>query len=226
MGIQDETTAVTSAPQTPEALSASQEPRTPLPRRQTRNNPSEAPSGPHSPQDEAPAPDAPAADSETGRQKIADLLWWSVPSSTDEEAKARTEQLLDDHRAEVLTEVTTWLIKKAREFHASSRKREREQGDTCAVLASKIARGAVRPDNQRMLPNAGFFEHGRTYTSGTWEFRCEAISPSPGTGEPRALGWKYAPVYGVHHWHAVALDPDDWKHGGWTEATDAGEVSA
>lgn len=185
----------------------------------------ETPSGPHSPQDEAPTPDAPAADGKTGRQKIAALLWWSVPSSTDEEAKARTEQLLDEHRAEVLTEVTTWLIKKAREFHASSRKREREQGDTCAVLASKIARGAVRPDNQRMLPNAGFFEHGRTYTSGTWEFRCEAISPSPGTGEPRALGWKYAPVYGAHHWHAIALDPDDWKHGGWTEATDTAAVS-
>ena len=42
------------------------------------------------------------ADRKTAREKIAALLWWSVPSSTDEEAKARTEQLLDAHRAEVL----------------------------------------------------------------------------------------------------------------------------
>jgi hypothetical protein len=62
--------------------------------------------------------------------------------------------LLDAYRAGVLAEVTAWLVKKAREFHACSRKREREQGDTCAVLASKIARGAVRPDNLRMLPDA------------------------------------------------------------------------
>jgi hypothetical protein len=30
-------------------------------------------------------------------------------------------------------------------------------------------------------------------------------------------------VYGVHHWHAIALDPDDWKHGGWTDVTEAGQ---
>lgn len=68
-----------------------------------------------------------------------------------------------------------------------------------------------------------FFRPGRTYTSGTWEFRCVAVSPSPTSGEPRALGWKFGPVYDVHGWHAVALDPDDWKHGDWTEA---GEVSS
>lgn len=128
----------------------------------------------------------------------------------------------DGHvRTGALAEVTAWLVKKAREFHVSSRKREREQGDTCAVLASKIARGAVRPDNLRMLP-ANFFEPGRSYVSGTWQFRCEAITPSPGTGEVRALGWKRSPVHDVHLWHAAALDPDDWKHGGWTDVTEAG----
>ena len=44
------------------------------------------------------------ADRKTAREKIANLLWWSVPSSTDEEAKARTEQLLDEHAAEVRAE--------------------------------------------------------------------------------------------------------------------------
>jgi hypothetical protein len=38
------------------------------------------------------------------RQRIADLLWWSVPSGTDEEAKAGATELLDAHRAEVLAE--------------------------------------------------------------------------------------------------------------------------
>ncbi|MFD5386318.1 hypothetical protein ACFWMG_15480 [Streptomyces sp. NPDC127074] len=38
------------------------------------------------------------------REKIANLLWWSVPSADDTEAKALTEQMLDAHRAEVLAE--------------------------------------------------------------------------------------------------------------------------
>ena len=126
-------------------------------------------------------------------------------------------------RTKTLAEVTAWLVKKAREFHVSSRKQEREQGDTCAVLASKIARGAVRPDNLRMLPEPGFFEVDHAYVSGTCQFRCEAITPSPGTGEVRALGWKRSPMHGTHLWHAVALDPDDWEHGGWTDVTEAGD---
>ena len=141
----------------------------------------------------------------------------------DEASAAELDRRLDAHRTEVLAEVTAWLVKKAREFHVSSRKREREQGDMCAVLASKIARGAVRPDNLRMLSNPGFFEVDHAYVSGTWQFRCEAITPSPGTGEVRALGWKRSPVHDVHLWHAVALDPDDWKHGGWTDVTEAGD---
>jgi hypothetical protein len=124
---------------------------------------------------------------------------------------------IDAYRAEVLAEagllpkadVVAWLTKKAREE------------TPVWLLASKVERGAVRPDNLRMLP-ARFFETGCKYTSGTWEFRCEAISLSPTTGEARALGWQYAPVHGVHHWHATALDPDDWEHGGWAEVTEGG----
>ncbi|MFJ1667426.1 hypothetical protein ACIOK4_13760 [Streptomyces bottropensis] len=67
-----------------------------------------------------------------------------------------------------------------------------------------------------------FFQPGRSYVSGTWQFRCEAITPSPGTGEIRALGWKRAPVHDVHLWHAAALDPDDWAHGGWADITKDG----
>lgn len=72
------------------------------------------------------------------RQKIASLLWWSVPSGSDEEAKARTEQLLDAYRVEVLAEakaeVVAWLSKKARE----------DKTWDAGVLASKIQRGAIR----------------------------------------------------------------------------------
>lgn len=38
----------------------------------------------------------------SARERIASLLWWSVPSANDEEAKARTQTLLDDYRTEVL----------------------------------------------------------------------------------------------------------------------------
>lgn len=87
-----------------------------------------------------------------------------------------------------------------------------------AHILAEADRGAIRPDNLRMLP-ATFFEPGRSYASGTWRFRCEAVTPSPSTGETRALGWKYGPVHDVHGWHAAALDPDDWAHGGWTDTT-------
>ncbi|MFF7130044.1 hypothetical protein [Streptomyces sp. NPDC008240] len=140
-----------------------------------------------------------------------------------ERTDVRDRMLSDAHaagHAEALANVTKWLIKKAREFHVSSRKREREQGDTCAVLASKIARGAVRPNNLLMLPNAGFFEHGRTYEREGRTFQCIAIEAFPLSGELRAIGW-YATSSGG--WPSVeALDPDDWKHGDWTDVTEDG----
>jgi hypothetical protein len=129
----------------------------------------------------------------------------------------RMSERIDAYRAEVLAEadllpkadVVAWLTKKARE-------------DTPVwELASKVERGAIRPNNLRMLP-ADFFEPGHSYVSGTWRFRCDTITASPGTGERRALGWKFGPVYDGHYWHPAALDPDDWTHGGWTVATEAG----
>lgn len=122
-------------------------------------------------------------------------------------------------RTAALAEVTTWLIKKAREFHASSRKREREQGDTCAVLASKIARGAVRPDNLRMLPDAGFFEVDRTYRrehhGQPITFTVTAISTSPDGRLTVAHGWRT----GADGWEPT--DSDDLT--GWTDVTKAGD---
>lgn len=121
-------------------------------------------------------------------------------------------------RTETLAEVTAWLIKKAREFHVSSRKREREQGDLCAVLASKIARGAVRPDNLRMLPTAGFFEADRTYRHSAWVFRCDAVIANPNNGERTAIGWSW---FEVGHGQVVSYTDAHWADG-WTDVTEAG----
>lgn len=38
------------------------------------------------------------------RKKIADLLWMSVPSADDDQARRTTERYLDAYRAEVLRE--------------------------------------------------------------------------------------------------------------------------
>ena len=70
------------------------------------------------------------------REEIAYHLWMAVPSSDNDEAKARAEEMLDAHRAEVLAEakveVVAWLVKKAAE------------GTPIGDLASKVDRGAVR----------------------------------------------------------------------------------
>lgn len=177
---------------------------------------------------EAPEATANPAPKLTARQRIAALLWWSVPGSTDDEAKAHAGEMLDEYAAEVRAErdgeVTAWLVKKAREFHASSRKREREQGDTCAVLASKIARGAVRPNNTLMLPNPGFFEVDRTYEYAPLHilFRCDAIGVHPVTGEPSAVGWIR---YRGGGWSSGDYSPAEYADG-WTEVTEPKAVQS
>lgn len=122
----------------------------------------------------------------------------------------RLDEYLDAHRAEVLAEadllpkadVVTWLVKKAREE------------TPVEVLASKVARGAIRPDNLQMLP-ARFFEPGRTYTRQVHgdraAFRVEAIATHP-DGYPVAFGWyRREPKTS---WHAYSSDD---FHDGWTE---------
>ncbi|MGW2692387.1 hypothetical protein ACWC3Y_11055 [Streptomyces sp. NPDC001296] len=99
-----DTTDKTGATQGPDATDATEGPSdAPNPNASTESptTPRTAASGQHSPHGEASATEALTA-ATTARQKIANLLWWSVPSSTDEEAKARTEQLLDAYRTEVL----------------------------------------------------------------------------------------------------------------------------
>ena len=127
----------------------------------------------------------------------------------------RAEQLVDAHRVEVLAEaellpkadVVAWLVKKSREE------------TPVWLLASKVERGAIRPDNLRMLP-ADFFEPDRTYQRRRWQFQCLAVAPNPFNGETRAVGYLHRPGEPAT---AAALDPDDWAHGGWADVTEAGE---
>ncbi|WP_405769170.1 hypothetical protein OG539_32545 [Actinacidiphila glaucinigra] len=59
-------------------------------------------------------------------------------------------------RAEVVAardaEIVAWLVKKAREVRATPKSKQESPADTLARMASKIQRGAVRPNNLRMLP--------------------------------------------------------------------------
>lgn len=137
----------------------------------------------------------------------------------------RVDRLLDGHREEVLAEVTAWLIKKSREYPRRNQL-GRTQSDTAAALASKVARGAVRPDNLRMLP-PDFFQPGHTYTepdgSTDWRFRCDSVTDHPDDGERTALGWRHF----RGEWEPYAYGEDDWEihqHVGYTDVT--GEVTA
>lgn len=113
--------------------------------------------------------------------------------------------LIDAHRDEVLAEadllpkadVVAWLTKKARE-------------DTPVwQLASKADRGAIRPDNLRMLP-ATFFEPGHSYThrNGS-DFHCVAVTAHPQTGERLAMGW-HIDSWGLHY--PATFGINQWRH--------------
>ncbi|MFG2269084.1 hypothetical protein ACGFNY_04840 [Streptomyces chartreusis] len=101
--------------------------------------------------------------------------------------------------AERDAEMVAWLTKKAREGFPGA-----------DVLASKVARGAVRPDNLRMLP-PDFFEAGRTYTepdgSTDWAFRVDTITTHPEDGERTALGWRRF----RGEWTECAYGEDDFE---------------
>lgn len=130
----------------------------------------------------------------------------------------QAEQLVAAHRTEVLAEVTAWLVKKAREFHAVGTRKSGYQANVISAMASKIHRGAVRPNNLRMLP-PDFFQPGHTYQRRRWLFQCLAVAPNPFNGETRAVGYLYRPGEPAT---ATALDPDDWEQGGWAETAEGG----
>lgn len=62
--------------------------------------------------------------------------------------------LLDAYRAEVMAEFVAWLVKRARE-HRAQGPQYAKQADVIGMLADKVSRGAVRPNNLLMLPAQG-----------------------------------------------------------------------
>ncbi|WP_406156889.1 hypothetical protein [Streptomyces canus] len=132
----------------------------------------------------------------------------------DETAEQELNARLDAFRAEVLAEadllpkadVVAWLVKKAREE------------TPVWLLASKVERGAIRPDNLRMLP-PNFFEPGTTYRNGLYTYRCDAVGLHPTSGGRYAVGWlTHTDRQAPEVW---AMDSGDWaaEQGGWANAT-------
>jgi hypothetical protein len=101
---------------------------------------------------------------------------------------------LDAFHAEVTAErdamTVAWLVKKAREFRAMGGRMRAAQADAVAAMASKIERGAVRPNNLRTLP-ADFFEPGHTYRAHFYggPLTVDYVGTHPATGERYAHGW-------------------------------------
>lgn len=144
---------------------------------------------------------------------LADM--WTPVEVTDE----RIERLYATVRTEVLAEadllpkadVVTWLVKKAREGFPDA-----------ATLASKADRGAIRPDNLRMLP-PDFFEPGRVYAHDVYRFRCEFIVTHPTHGRRSAWGWFGHKGRG---WRHQAFSERQFQVREWTDFTDVEETPA
>jgi hypothetical protein len=123
--------------------------------------------------------------------------------------------VIDEYRAEVRREDAVRLLNE-RGHHASR-----------AIFCDGIAHAARLLEQwagegaEEATPD--FFQVGHTYTSGRWTFRCLTVAPSPGHGEPRALGFSSRNL-GV--WIVAGLDPDDWARGEWTEVAGGGAADA
>ncbi|MFD9070589.1 hypothetical protein [Streptomyces lasiicapitis] len=114
-------------------------------------------------------------------------------------------------------EIVAWLTKKAREFRANG---QSQHADTVSLLASKVARGAVRPDNLRMLPAPGFFEAGRTYSHGEFRFACEYLTTHPTSGRISAWGW-----FGKNGaWRHAAFGERQYQVRSWADVTETGQA--
>ncbi|MGW1039851.1 hypothetical protein [Streptomyces sp. NPDC002547] len=121
----------------------------------------------------------------------------------------------DAYRVEVVAErdmeIVRWLGKKAREYRSTGSRQHALQADAVEAMASKIARGAVRPNNTRLPSGVAptFFEVGHTYGSQgeSWKFRVDSITEHPEDGERTALGWRYW----NGQWDAIAYGEDDWE---------------
>ncbi|WP_331763186.1 hypothetical protein OG571_47550 (plasmid) [Streptomyces sp. NBC_01369] len=134
----------------------------------------------------------------SARSTIADLLWWSVPSSTTEDAKAKTEQLLDKHRIEVIAErdaqIITWLTKKAGE-EGTSNKDSRTRATAIYRMADKLSRGAVRPP---LSAGPDAIEYAVAFTEDDQD-GVQVHSPTESRTEAEARVSRYLDMYPTAH---------------------------
>jgi hypothetical protein len=150
------------------------------------------------------------------REEIAARLWLSVPSSDDDEAKARAEQMLNAHRDEVRTGDARLLEDAACDADWT------RTPDYCAGLraaAELLLANTEKATAAAATATPEFFQAGLTYQRGRWQFQCLAVAPNPFNGETRAVGFLHRPGEPAT---ATALDPDDWAHGGWADITKDG----
>lgn len=177
---------------------------------------------------ERPPQARPPHTARSAREKIANLLWWSVPSSTDEEAKARTEQLLDAYRSEVLAKAIgrlraipvtctaltgpVWYgdgwnsaitvlegIADYQEPDDEAYPGELQRLRALALATRAALRKGELPEVQRVMD-----DHV------AWEKKATTVGPAPDT-LPAWLHWRFGP----HGQGWEALSDDDrsqWKH--------------
>jgi hypothetical protein len=150
-----------------------------------------------------------------------DLYVGHEPTLAEEEAHVRRER-----RAEVLRAVVDRLANRAALYGDSSTVNA-VMYDLTAVAENEARLGdseperghAARCSTAETSGTPDFFQPGTTYTTGIHSrtFYCTAVGPYPFTGEIRAHGWLTRD--GWPYPTVEALDPDDWKCGGWTAAT-------
>jgi hypothetical protein len=155
------------------------------------------------------------------RQRLAIMIRTDRGSMTVW-SQSEVRDALDAFHAEVVAErdamTVAWLVKKAREFRAMGGRERAAQADAVAAMASKLERGAVRPDNLRTLP-ADFFEPGHTYAFGEYRFRCETHATHPVDGHLAAWGW-----FGKNGaWRHTSFTRRQFEARTWTDVTERGE---
>lgn len=121
---------------------------------------------------------------------------WYGPKADPEDIAA---ELHGAARAEVLAEAAPKLDEHCERFGVLG------VGD---VLRRMFEEKATAP---AATATPDFFEVGRTYTepgdTTDWQFRCDAITTHPGTGERTALGWKHS--HG--QWTECAYPENEWE---------------
>lgn len=84
--------------------------------------------------------------------RASDVDYLDYKYGPDREVSSIADKVLTKHRIEVDAEIVRWLVKKAREFRAAGGRQRQWQADAIDAMASKLSRGAVRPNNMLGAP--------------------------------------------------------------------------